>query len=106
MTELRKKIQDKLRRKYKYSTNTDHGRGMILIKPLNEAAEGTDYLNFIYLYHNVTPEFGEIMLFYGDKYICGLAFEEFELVYKALKEYHDYEKYGTKLSDFLKNPPK
>ena len=33
MTEKRKKLQDKLRRKYKYHTNDDYGRGTILIKP-------------------------------------------------------------------------
>lgn len=33
MTELRKKLQAKLRRKWGYQTNTNKGRGTVLIKP-------------------------------------------------------------------------
>jgi len=33
MTGLRKKLQDKLRRKFKYETNTNRNRGTSLIKP-------------------------------------------------------------------------
>ena len=100
MTELRKKIQNKLRRKYGYSTSTNYDRGMILVKPYNKEydkrVEKTNYLNIVYDYYNVTPEYGEIELHYGDRYICGFTFEEFELVYQALKQYHDYEKYEAK----------
>lgn len=33
MTELRKKLQDKLRKKFRYETNTNRNRGTSLIKP-------------------------------------------------------------------------
>lgn len=33
MTKKRKSLQDKLRRKFKWSTNTNYNRGTILIKP-------------------------------------------------------------------------
>lgn len=33
MTELRKRLQAKLRRKWRYQTNADKGRGTVLIKP-------------------------------------------------------------------------
>ena len=42
MTELRKKLQAKLRRKWGYQTNADKGRGTVLIKL--RACKDTDFI--------------------------------------------------------------
>lgn len=42
MSPERKKAQDKLRRKYGYSTNTDYGRGTILYKAFDEGYTHND----------------------------------------------------------------
>lgn len=53
MTKIRKKAQDKLRRKYGYSTNDDYGRGTILYKAdeeVHQSAYGYDYVNDLNIY--------------------------------------------------------
>ena len=84
MTELRQKIQNKLRRKYKYSTNTNYGRGVVLVKP--PRTESEDYINIVCDYF--TPSYlPDIHIYNGDDYIGGLMWEELDLIHTALMEF-------------------
>lgn len=47
MTDIRKKAQDKLRRKYKYSTNDNYGRGTILYKADTKVYHHIDGFDFV-----------------------------------------------------------
>ena len=48
MSDIRKKAQDKLRRKYKYSTNDNYGRGTILYKTDPSFYRHKDGYNTVY----------------------------------------------------------
>ena len=48
MSEIRKKAQNKLRRKYNYSTNDNYGRGTILYKEDPETYHHKDGYDFTY----------------------------------------------------------
>ena len=85
MTDKRKKVQAKLRRKYRYSTNTNYGRGVILIKPPGNSVN-EDYINIVCDRH-VPYLFPEVTIYKGDDYVCGLSIEELELICEAVKQF-------------------
>lgn len=64
MTALRKKLQDKLRRKYGYKTNTNYGRGTVL-----EKIDGDTYFCVVMDHHIYKVPYGDsdILIAYYDK---------------------------------------
>lgn len=85
MEESRRKVQAKLRRKYKYSTNTNYGRGMVLIKPPGNSVN-EDYINIVC--DRIVPYlYPEVNIFKGDDYLCGMSYEELELICEAVKQF-------------------
>lgn len=105
MSKLRKKLQDRLRRVFKWSTNTNYNRGTMLIKPNASTHLYTDPKYVIDLcvdiddqrilndkeraiaiglirYNNT--EFG-IRTRGANMYAC-ISFEELELIYNIAKE--------------------
>ena len=116
MSKIRKKLQDKLRRKYSWSTNTNHNSGAMLIKPnasSHMTARKDKYVIDLSVYiddyiakrklrgSKESHAWGEIVL-YLTKYNqqadgtfkydrpqleVRLSFEELELIYNIAKEY-------------------
>lgn len=88
MNRDQKAYQNKLRRKYHYSTNTNYGRGICLIKtvPHHEKAERA----VVFEANRFIPRGADdITLWDGREIVCGFSFEEFELIYKALKAFQN-----------------
>lgn len=114
MSKLRKKLQDKLRRKYRWSTNTNYNRGCNLIK---EGAvrhllhkENKWVIDFAIYHDNIrirdslrnrNPEYEIQMWLTRSKPLDDgnwktieqiplyFSFEEFELLYNILKEHRE-----------------
>ena len=123
MSKTRKNLQDKLRRKFKWSTNTDYGRGFVLEK-LNASESKVPRSDDKYvtdIYFNMS-DFATRKSLSGDKNVreirlhfnkyiehqgqhkletclgAMISFEELELIYniaKAAREEIKEELYGT-----------
>lgn len=111
MSVIRKKLQDKLRRKYKWQTNTNYNRGVMLIKgsipTCNDSitmdlAIGADALENrgMFRYGKCNNEINIYLSKYKQDDITknhtilselstSISFEELELVYSTLKAYRE-----------------
>ena len=114
MNKIRKKLQDKLRRKYHWSTNTDYNRGCNLIKPnavshmLHKRNKWAIDLAICHSNTNIREALKnkntnhEIQLWIDkcipldndewksiEKIPIYFSFEEFELLYNILKEHRE-----------------
>ena len=75
-----KAVKRKLRNKYGYSTNTDYGRGMGLIKPTDD--ENGDFC--FYVKHSFD---GIIVWVNGEDYV--FTYDEFCAIADAIKEFRE-----------------
>lgn len=86
MSKKRKNLQAKLRRKYKWSTNTDYGRGVVLEK--RNASEHKDrwLIRSNGNYDMMSGKAAKSKTFYGDTIIACVDRARCAMVYKRISE--------------------